>query len=1056
MIKQNQVYLNRLNAATDFLLVFFAYLFSAWFRLKVLHGWWRNQGLSTPMIIASAFYAAGLLLMLAALGYYSTTRVQKLTWKLGTLFISTTISIFIVTTVIFVFKIEDVSRGIILIFYVLTLFLLGGKQILMRLVLNQLRAGGFNIKHEILVGTGKLAAQYKRDLSDEPELGIQVDASISPEADLETILSSNPVDEVVIALEPEEYIHITRLIEICEKNGVKFLVIPFYNDMIPAHPVFESIGNSKLINMRANRMEQIGWAWIKRGFDIIASAIGLVVLSPLFLFLAIGVKLSSPGPILFKQVRVGYKQKQFQMLKFRSMRVNEESDTAWSSPGDVRRTKFGIFMRNTSLDELPQLINVLRGDMSLVGPRPELPYFVEKFKETIPLYMVKHQVKPGITGWAQINGYRGDTSIKKRIELDLWYIDNWSPWLDLKILFRTVPFGMLNWERIDKESTLDVKVIVATHKPYWMPADPLYVPVQVGAEGKADLGFTPDNTGDNISSRNANYCELTGLYWAWKNLKADYIGLAHYRRQFTFFSGTNDRRDCLSLDQARQMLASVDVLLPAQRNYWIETNYQQYVHAHHAEDLDETKQIISEKYPEYLNAYERVMKKTTGHRFNMFIMKKQLMDKYCTWLFDILFELEKRLDISNYSANDKRVFGFVSERLLDVWLETNRVKYKDIPYIFLEKENWITKIANFLKRKLEGGKQDAEIETMPADNTSVSGKEMLKSTPFVSVIVPAYNAENTIKSTISDLVAQTYENFEIVIVDDGSTDRTPAICDEYEDKRIRVVHQVNGGLSNARNNGTKSATGDYVTFVDSDDRVEKDFLQELVDALVKTGADISCGRIDRVKEGEVPVVGSSNPRIEVFNRKQTVSEMLTGKKIWVGACCRLIPRQWILEEPFLEGKYYEDLSNTYRVNLKTENLAFVDKDLYHYVMHGGSITARRKPTKKQCLEYYEAIDLCSKGCLNAFPDLQNDVAVLMARDYMSLFLHIRRCDEKDAELAAMEKEIASWMKKNWRRAAGDRKAPRNVRMRTMLCGISPWLYEKIYYVGIKFTGKRIE
>ena len=469
-----------------------------------------------------------------------------------------------------------------------------------------------------------------------------------------------------------------------------------------------------------------------------------------------------------------------------------------------------------------------------------------------------------------------------------------------------------------------------------------------------------------------------------------------------------------------------------------------------------TAGLFAGKYPEYLDAYERVMKKTTGHRFNMFIMKKQLMDKYCTWLFDILFELENRLDISNYSANDKRVFGFVSERLLDVWLETNRVKYKDIPYIFLEKENWITKIANFLKRKLEGGKQDAEIETMPAENTSVSGKEMLKSTPFVSVIVPAYNAENTIKSTISDLLAQTYENFEIVIVDDGSTDHTSDICDRYEDKRIRVVHQVNGGLSNARNNGTNASAGDYVTFVDSDDRVEKDFLQELVDALVKTSADISCGRIDRVKEGEVPVADSSNSGIEVFNRKQAVSEMLTGKKIWVGACCRLIPKQWMLEEPFLEGKYYEDLSNTYRVNLKAENLAFVDKHLYHYVMHGGSITARRKPTKRQCLEYYEAIDLCSKGCLAAFPDLQNDVAVLMARDYMSLYLHIRRCDEKDAELAAMEKEIASWMKRNWRKAAGDRKAPRNVRMRTMLCGISPWLYEKIYYVGIKFTGKRIE
>ena len=704
MIKQNQSSLNRLNAAADFLLVFFAYLFSAWFRLKVLHGWWENQGLSAPMIIASLFYSAGLLLMLAVLGFYSTDRVRKLTWKLSTLFIATTISITIVTAIIFVFRIEDVSRGIIAIFYVLTLLLLSAKQVLVRMVLNQLRSAGFNIKHELLVGTGKLAAQYKRDLSDEPELGIVIDETISPDEDLEIKLGQSEIDEVVIALEPEEYVHITKVIAVCEKNGVKYLVIPFYSDMIPAHPVFESIGRTKMINMRANQLEQIGWKALKRIFDIVMSAAGLVILSPLFLFLAIGVKLSSPGPILFRQTRVGYNRKRFQMLKFRSMRVNDKSDTAWSTQQDNRRTKFGSFMRKASLDEFPQLWNVLKGDMSLVGPRPELPYFVEKFREEIPLYMVKHQVKPGITGWAQVNGYRGDTSIRKRIELDLWYIDNWSPWLDLKILFRTVPFGMLTDERVERDSEATIKVIVATHKPYWMPSDPLYLPVQVGAEGKPDLGFTPDNTGKNISGKNANYCELTGLYWAWKNLDCDYLGLAHYRRHFTLSGGTNDRRDVLSLDQAGRLLRKYDVLLPTKRNYWIETNYQQYIHAHHAEDLDETKRIIKEICPEYLDAFERVMKKTDGHRFNMFIMKKELLNDYCRWLFKILFKLEKRLDISEYNENDKRVFGFVSERLLDVWLTKNEIKYKDIPYIFLEKQNWVTKIANFLKRKLDGRK----------------------------------------------------------------------------------------------------------------------------------------------------------------------------------------------------------------------------------------------------------------------------------------------------------------------------------------------------------------
>ncbi len=704
MMKQNQAELKRLNAATDFLLAFLAYLFAAWFRLKVLHGWWENRGLSGPMILASAFYAAGLLLLLAMSGYYSTNRSRKLSWKLEVLFADTTASILAVTALIFAFKIEDVSRGIILLFYVVTLFLLAAKQVMIRLLLNQLRSSGYNIKHEVLIGGGRLAEQYKRDLADQPELGIQIDATLQPADDPEEILARGGIDEVVIALEPEEYVQITRLIAACEKSGVKFMVIPFYNDLIPAHPSFESIGRSKLINMTANRLEQVGWFVAKRVFDVALSVPALICLSPLLLVIALGVRLSGPGPILFRQVRVGYNRREFQMLKFRSMRLNPFSDTTWSTAGDKRVTKFGAFLRRTSLDELPQLINVMKGEMSLVGPRPELPHFVEQFRETVPLYMVKHQVKPGITGWAQVNGYRGDTSIKKRIELDRWYIDNWSFWLDLKILFRTVPFGMMNSLRTEKETDAEIRVIVATHKPYWMPGDPLYLPVQVGAEGKPALGFTPDSTGENISAKNAGFCELTGLYWAWKNVPADYIGLAHYRRHFTLFRSTSDRRDVLTLDQARQLMAAVDVVLPAKRRYWIETNYQQYIHAHHAADLDTARKILRERYPKYVASFDRVMKKSSGHRFNMFIMKRELADRYCTWLFDILFELEKRLDISSYSANDRRVFGFVAERLLDVWIEANRIQYRELPYIFLEREHWITKGAAFVKRKLEGMK----------------------------------------------------------------------------------------------------------------------------------------------------------------------------------------------------------------------------------------------------------------------------------------------------------------------------------------------------------------
>ena len=252
---------------------------------------------------------------------------------------------------------------------------------------------------------------------------------------------------------------------------------------------------------------------------------------------------------------------------------------------------------------------------------------------------------------------------------------------------------------------MESKLIVVTHKRYWMPDDPIYIPLHAGA-GRKDiqkdftgLGYRKDSTGDNISYKNKNYCELTGLYWAWKNLDADYIGLVHYRRHFTYKRRGDKKDRVLSGEELSGLLKETDIILPKKRNYFIETNYSQYIHAHHAEDLDITREIISEKYPEYLPQYDSSMKKTSGHRFNMFIMKKELLDEYCSWLFSILFELEERLDISSYSDNDARVFGFVSERLLDVWIMTKQYEYKELPYIFMEKQNWLKKGFNFLKRK---------------------------------------------------------------------------------------------------------------------------------------------------------------------------------------------------------------------------------------------------------------------------------------------------------------------------------------------------------------------
>ena len=461
MIRKNQEFLNRVNMLLDMLLVILSYVLASWLRLDFLDGESGNMAaVSGKTVFLACAYSFVLFLLLSLMGFYNTTRTRRLVWKVKTIFLGVTLSTLVASTLLFLFRLMDFSRGVLLVFYLTTVALLIGKYSFMRLVLRRFRGRGFNLKHVVVIGTGRLAQQYKKDIENESELGFHIkgfvgnrnflqegDVFLGSFDDLDKQLAVTDISEVIIALEPEEYVRLWKIIPACERNGVKYSVIPFYNDIIPANPTIETIGHSKLINMRSNRLENVGWAILKRAFDIIASALGLVVLSPLLLFIAIGVKRSSPGPILFRQTRVGYLRQNFEMLKFRSLRVNEEEDTAWTTNVDSRRTKFGAFIRKVSLDELPQLYNILKGDMSLVGPRPELPHFVEQFKETIPYYMVKHQVKPGMTGWAQVNGYRGDTSIEKRIELDLWYIEHWSVFLDIKILFKTFFGGMVNHEK---------------------------------------------------------------------------------------------------------------------------------------------------------------------------------------------------------------------------------------------------------------------------------------------------------------------------------------------------------------------------------------------------------------------------------------------------------------------------------------------------------------------------------------------------------------------------------------------------------------------------------
>lgn len=251
-----------------------------------------------------------------------------------------------------------------------------------------------------------------------------------------------------------------------------------------------------------------------------------------------------------------------------------------------------------------------------------------------------------------------------------------------------------------------VTIFSVLHKEYWLPSDECYKPIQVGyaqnitIDGK--MTIIRDNTGDNISNRNASFCELTAIYWVWKNVQGlDYVGFDHYRRHFCLKKKKEKKSSIITGRQLECLLVPNKVLVPKKRHYWIETNYSQYTHAHHEIDLIKTRKIIESKCPDYLTAFDKIMRKTSGHRFNMFVMPWEMFCNYCTWLFDILFNLEKCLDISSYNSYDARVFGFIAERLLDVYFIRNKIVTKELPYVFMDDEEWMKKIFTFICRKIK-------------------------------------------------------------------------------------------------------------------------------------------------------------------------------------------------------------------------------------------------------------------------------------------------------------------------------------------------------------------
>lgn len=438
----------------------------AWFiwlsgMVKVLD---PEMGILAKELYFSALFAIvpGYLLLYSNCDLYTPKRTTKQVYEIFNIIKANTIGLLAIMVVLYAINLPDFSRGMIFLFYGINIVFEVLMRKTVRFTLRYFRKKGYNMKHILLVGYSRAAESYIDRISQNLEWGyivcgvlddriphgttyrgVEVVGDIDT---LELILQDNKLDEIGITLALEDYDRLEEIVNICEKSGVHTKFIPDYNRVIPSSPYLEDLGGLAVVNIRHVPLTNTANMVIKRLVDIFGALVAIILFSPIMLVAAIGVKLTSKGPLIFKQERVGLHNRPFKMYKFRTMEVQneEEEKKGWTKKNDPRVTGIGKILRKTSIDEMPQFFNVLKGDMSLVGPRPERPLFVEKFKEEIPRYMIKHQVRPGVTGWAQVNGYRGDTSIRKRIEFDLYYIENWTIWLDFKILFLTFFKGFIN------------------------------------------------------------------------------------------------------------------------------------------------------------------------------------------------------------------------------------------------------------------------------------------------------------------------------------------------------------------------------------------------------------------------------------------------------------------------------------------------------------------------------------------------------------------------------------------------------------------------------------
>ncbi len=462
MIRENQKYFNGLQVFLDIVIIFISFLISYYTRFYIMQDGTITLTLrdSLPFIIATVpIY----LLLYTWLDLYEPQRIKSLTQETTKIIGCNTIGVLTLMAFLYLLKEINFARYILFYFFIYNCVFTICCRISVRFILRKYRKKGYNLKHCLIVGTTETAYKLIRKIDNHNFWGYNIVGVVNTEKHINSssfkghkilgdlnklphLLENTYIDLVMIATEENNASSLGYIITACEKAGIKTHIIPYYYKYVPAKPYVDDLDGLPIIDTRHIPLDNLFKSFLKRSFDIVFSLFAIIFTSPLLLFSAIMVKLTSPGPIIFKQERVGLDRKNFDMYKFRSMHMqtDEEEKSQWTTKNDPRKTWWGNFMRKTSIDELPQFFNVLKGDMSVIGPRPERPFFVDKFKEEIPRYMIKHQVRPGITGWAQVNGYRGDTSIEDRIEHDLYYIENWTFGLDIKIIILTIFKGFVN------------------------------------------------------------------------------------------------------------------------------------------------------------------------------------------------------------------------------------------------------------------------------------------------------------------------------------------------------------------------------------------------------------------------------------------------------------------------------------------------------------------------------------------------------------------------------------------------------------------------------------